>query len=148
MATLRDLLTDPAAAGIYRVPGRLSVPALRGRIERAGLRPFVLDGDAITDKATLLRAAGEALAFPPYFGRNWDAFEECLTDLSWVPANGYALLYDHVAPLIRQSPDDWATARAIFAAAVDGWRGTGTPFSVLLRRTGGLANEYPLLRIE
>ncbi len=145
MPTLRDVLTDPAAAGVYRVPGRAPTAALRRRIEEAGLRPFVLDGGAITDKAGFLRACAEALAFPSYFGRNWDAFEECLTDLSWAPARGYVLLYDHVAPFIRQSPADWAVALDILTDAVDYWRRTPTPLSVLLRRTEGLLPAVPRL---
>ena len=26
----------------------------------------------------------KALSFPDYFGWNWDAFDECITDLSWL----------------------------------------------------------------
>ncbi len=33
-----------------------------------------------------------ALQFPPYFGENWGAFDECIEDLEWLPATGYLLL--------------------------------------------------------
>ena len=32
-----------------------------------------------------------AWQFPPYFGENWDAFDECLADLEWLPASAYVL---------------------------------------------------------
>lgn len=145
MPTLHDVLTDPAAAGVYHLSGRTPIATLRRRAEEAGLRPFTLDGDAISDKDSFLRACADAMAFPAYFGRNWDAFEECLTDLSWAPANGYIVLYDHVAPFIRQSPKDWAVARDILTDAVEYWRRTPTPLSVLLRRTAGLLSAVPRL---
>ena len=147
--TLQALLADPAAAGLYRLASRRRTAALREEIERAGLRCAVLDGAAIADKASFLRACADALAFPAYFGHNWDALEECLTDLSWLspaPAGGSVLLYTQAAPFIRQAPADWATARAILEAAVAHWRGTATPLSVLLRGTAGLAPDLPELR--
>ncbi|HEY8598077.1 MAG TPA: barstar family protein [Thermomicrobiales bacterium] len=145
MPTLLTALTDPAAAGIFRVPARLSVVALARRIAATDARLALLPGGAITDKGTFLRAAADALAFPPYFGRNWDAFADCLTDLSWLPAPGYAILYDNPAPLIRQSPQDWAAAAEVFGAAAERWRVAGVPFVVLLRRAAGLAPTIPLL---
>lgn len=145
MPTLHTVLADPAAAGIYRVPVRLSVAVLTRRIASSDARLALLPGGTITDKGTLLRAAAAALAFPPYFGRNWDAFADCLTDLSWLPASGHAILYDNPAPLIRQSPQDWATAVEIFGAAAERWRVAGVPFAVLLRRTSGLTPTVPLL---
>jgi len=48
----------------------------------AGVIP-VLDARKLRDKDALLTAIGVALGFPDYFGGNWDALEECLTDLSW-----------------------------------------------------------------
>jgi hypothetical protein len=36
-------------------------------------------------KQKLLGILAERLRFPGYFGWNWDALEECLRDLSWLP---------------------------------------------------------------
>jgi hypothetical protein len=36
-------------------------------------------------KQKLLGLFAKPLRFPKYFGWNWDAFEECLHDLSWLP---------------------------------------------------------------
>ena len=149
MLTLPALLADPSAAGLYRLTSRRSTAALRRQIERAGWRCFALDGAGVADKASFLRAVAGAMAFPAYFGNNWDALEECLTDLSWVTGTdqaGQILLYEHVAPFIRAAPADWVVAREILAAAVAHRRGTPTPLAVLLRGAGELAPDLPLVR--
>lgn len=38
----------------------------------------------ISRKQSLFRCFASALRFPNYFGGNWDAFRECLWDLSWL----------------------------------------------------------------
>ena len=40
----------------------------------------------LRSKEKLLGIFAKKLRFPSYFGWNWDAFEECLGDLSWLPA--------------------------------------------------------------
>lgn len=41
---------------------------------------------SVRSKQKLLRILADQLQFPAYFGNNWDALEECLRDLSWLPA--------------------------------------------------------------
>jgi Barstar (barnase inhibitor) len=43
-----------------------------------------------------------ALQFPYYFGGNWAAFDECLADLSWLPATGYIITIFDSADLLAK----------------------------------------------
>lgn len=145
MTTLRAVSTDPHANGLYRLPASWSPTELAEDTAAAGAALAILDGDTIASKADLLRALAAELHFPAYFGRNWDALADCLGDLAWLPPRGQLILFDHPAPLIRQAPATWAMAAAIFGEAAAYWRTAGRPFSVLLRRTGGLVPTVPIL---
>src|SRR5690554_1403318 len=47
----------------------------------------------VENKSDLLRVVATALKFPDYFGMNWDALDECLVDLEWMPSSsGYVLI--------------------------------------------------------
>lgn len=132
-------------AGVYRYAGRHSTAMLLRRAAHQGARGWLLHGNTITDKASFLDQCGRVMGFPAYCGRNWDAFEECVTDLAWAPARGYLLVYDSPHPFAAASPADWETALAILAETVNDWRQRDKPFYVLLRRTHGCAPEIPLL---
>jgi hypothetical protein len=54
----------------------------------------------VRSKQPLLAALACQLNFPDYFGHNWDAFEECVRDLSWLPA-GRVMLKHADLPLIN-----------------------------------------------
>lgn len=54
------------------------------------------------NKQQLLTALADALQFPDYFGQNWDAAWDCLTDLDWQDAHAITLLL----PLSQQQPVD------------------------------------------
>src|SRR5437764_1364598 len=40
----------------------------------------------------LFNEVGAALQFPWYFGENWPAFSECMSDLDWLPSDVYLFL--------------------------------------------------------
>ncbi len=66
-----------------------------------------------------------ALQFPYYFGENWDAFDECLTDLEWLPADAYILLIENSTHVLEtETPDRLSTFFQILERAGREW---GTP---------------------
>ncbi len=73
-----------------------------------------LDGAAIHDHDELMDAFAVALSFPDYFGRNWDALDECLRDLSWIGAPGYAVV-------IRGAGHLWQAHPRLAGNLVESW---------------------------
>jgi len=130
---IEAILNEEVPPGIYALKSRARASTIVQAVERRAWRCFYLDGRRIEDKATFLAASAQAMRFPSYFGHNWDAFEDCLTDLAWAPAPGYVLLYDDVTRFAAAHPNEWATTRAILADAVAHWRALGMPMYVLLR---------------
>jgi len=99
----------------------------------------VIQGAKCQTTAGLLTECARALDFPDYFGHNWDALEECLTDLEWLPAKGYILLITDAAHLLPDDDEEYETFLEILRDAGEAW-GNGqaemgarraTPFHVL-----------------
>ena len=88
--SLTDLLrsTKPPWV-VLRSIGRGGAPALD---DLHGLLLRTVDGARAATRAGLLREFALALEFPAYFEDDWDALEECLGDLEWLPARGYVLI--------------------------------------------------------
>jgi RNAse (barnase) inhibitor barstar len=82
---------------------------------------LVVDVDpSLGSKADLLAWFADRLGFPDYFGQNWDAFNDCIRDLSWVPQRKL-VLFHRALPLADQ-PADRKIYLEILADAVEDWR--------------------------
>lgn len=145
MDTLDLILAGAPTSGVYRVATRSSAQEIMRQTARRGWHGGYLNGRSIVDKASFLRASARALVFPAYFGHNWDAFEECLTDLSWLHCTGSLLLYDEPTHFASNFPKEWRMALSILQESGDAWRQKQKPFYVLLRKTHGAAPEIPLV---
>jgi len=53
----------------------------------------------LTSRDALFEALSRAIPLPDYFGRNWDALDECLSDLSFVTADVIELVHLDVPAL-------------------------------------------------
>jgi hypothetical protein len=80
----------------------------------------------------LLGAIGRVLRFPGYYGRNLDALEECLSDLSWLPEGEVVLVWDGEDTLRRADPAGYVALMEVFTAVTEGRAGTTRPLQVVL----------------
>ncbi len=72
-------------------------------------------------KPALLAELAQAFEFPAYTGRNWDALEECLADLEWLPAEGYLLVVTDADQLLGESPEDYGTFLEVMETVAAEW---------------------------
>ncbi|MDB9513546.1 barstar family protein [Kamptonema animale CS-326] len=143
MKQLLEVIKGDRQPGLYGVTGEIKIDELSSLCQQHGLQFFHIEGKDIASKTDLLKASAKAMSFPAYFGSNWDAFEDCITDLDWVAAKGYILLYSQPENFARNNPSDWATAIDIFRSAVEYWQATSTPMSVLIK-----ANNLNIKNLE
>ena len=135
-AALASLLEENQG-GVWFLPAHADPKAVQAAAKHAGFAFFHVEGRNIVRKEQLLNHVATALRFPEHFGHNWDALEECLTDLEWVDAEGYVLYYDHIDPFLAAQPEQFATLVEILRDAVQSWKEDGTAMIALL--SGGKA---------
>jgi hypothetical protein len=121
--------------GVSRLRTRSSTEDVASRLTRTGWDVRVVDVSEAHDKSGLLDAFAQALAFPSWVGRNWDALDDALRDLSWWPAGerGRAIIVARAGRLDDGLDREWATLCDVLTTAADRWRDTPTPLGVLVR---------------
>ncbi|WP_371401461.1 barstar family protein [Kribbella sp. NBC_00662] len=82
MTDLRALLTAGLRPGVYRWPSTATTDQVRRDAAAAGFGFVLLDTSEIHDKAGFLDLCATAFDLPRWFGRNWDALADSLSDRS------------------------------------------------------------------
>jgi RNAse (barnase) inhibitor barstar len=98
-----------------------------------------LSGKKCKTKGGLLTEFAQVLEFPDYFGHNWDALEECLMDLEWLPAKGYVLCVTEAEHVLAGDDEEYETLLEVLSDAGEAWAGvrtgdrgsSGVPFHVV-----------------
>jgi len=99
----------------------------------------VLDGTDAATRAGFFQEIARVLSFPDYFGRNWDAVYDCLTDLTWLPAAGYVLVLDGFDQFATNEPAQWEIGLKVLREACSFWQPLSRPMAVLLYGPSELA---------
>jgi hypothetical protein len=121
MSKLLQRLSDPARSGVYRTGEEKAIlDATRGA---------KLDVVTINARENLFDNLAQALAFPSWFGRNWDALEDVLGDLSWRKGDGHVVVFRTypageelgiLVDVLRTTAEYWAgRTKPFFAVFVD-----------------------------
>ena len=116
MSKLLQRLRDAARSGVYRASAADAIAEATRGSQLDVVQIDAHEGNLFEDLAV-------ALGLPDWFGRNWDALEDCLGDLSWRPAEGHVLIF-------RRYPggDARGVLVDVLASSADYWRGRGKPF--------------------
>jgi hypothetical protein len=145
MDKITTALAGDRPPGLYQVTTNLDRDALTTFCQEHNLQLIYLDGEKITTKTEFLQAAAQALQFPDYFGYNWDAFEDCLTDLDLLTGKGHILLYTQPEKFATANPKDWSTLMSIFRTAVQDWLQSDLSLYILFETTSSLLDEVEVL---
>ncbi|WP_438488998.1 barstar family protein [Streptomyces sp. S186] len=130
---LAAVLDGRTPAGVLPWPAGRPVADALAAARDAGWHAATLDLGGVTDKATFLDRCADALDFPGYFGHNWDALADCLTDLAWLPpARGRLLAVTGWQEYATAVPEDWSVVEGVLADAVGYWRDTDTGLAVIM----------------
>ncbi len=132
------LLPQAGLCGIYHLPPS-GLKTLGKAAESLDYAYFTVDFQESGELKSALGILGEKLAFPEYYGANLDALSDCLTDFSWNEAAGYVLVISG-ADALHAEGDVFGRLNAVFAHAIDEWRGQKTPFWIFYdMRADGLS---------
>lgn len=134
MEHLKTLLKEKHHGGVYWYKSQASHTQVEKAVKDAGLAYFHLEGRKLEKKEQFLNQAAMALHFPDSFGDNWDAFEDCINDMSWIEDGaGFVILFDHADVFAEHQPQHFDTLLEILQESADYWKGEGKPMLALIR---------------
>jgi barstar (barnase inhibitor) len=131
-------------SGVYRLdPGKLGELATLARA--AGLGLHRVDVSGAQDKPAILAALSTELRFPAWVGDNWDALQDALCDLSWLPGSrGIVLVLDGIERIHGTAPGELEVLLDVLSSTATYWGGVNRPFLALV--TGPSTPALPALR--
>ena len=125
------LLSKTDLAGIYHLP-----TDRRAAIEKAArqlhFRQWHLEIAPREKAGAVLEQIGKVLHFPEWYGTNFDALHDCLTDPESLPGTGHILTINGSDNLRASDPEGFATLLEVFTTAADDLRQTGISLWILL----------------
>lgn len=125
------LLKNADASGVYFLPAPRRT-AIESSGSRLHFKVLAADISEYSSAPKALYQLGSALNFPIWYGANFDALFDCLTDPDWQPAKGHVLLISGISQLRTADPDDFATLIEVFKAAAEARRELQSPFWILI----------------
>jgi RNAse (barnase) inhibitor barstar len=143
MKAVLSTLIKSGKGGVFRSHAEVPEKALDAA-KQSGLRVEKIGLQGARDKNAFLNAVARTLRFPDYFGHNWDAFYDCLTDLEHEKGEGVLVLLREASGFARAEPEEFAAAVDALQDAVEFWDGDSKILLVIVELEAPvLAPELP-----
>src|SRR6516162_1975648 len=142
MNPIAKQLAERQNSGVYqliRQPEQIEQAA-----KQAGLTMFRIDFTHVKGKKDLLDQVVKALQFPAWFGSNWDALNDSLTDLDWLGVKaGYVIVFENIEHFARSHAQDFHVVTEILRAASEYWKNENRPYWAFLSISSGWDSSLP-----
>ncbi len=124
---LIDTLPQADRAGIFSLPAA-DIAVIARLAKSLDFAVYRVSLAGCTEVADVMVRLQNELSLPAWFGQNWDALADCLTDLSWREAPGYLLVLEHMADFRDRGDEDFDLLIQTLSDASASWSGLGVPF--------------------
>ena len=125
------LLMDAAQAGLYYLPTSQQ-PRLQEMATNAGLKLLTASLGNGKDSRETLRQLGKACHFPKWYGVNFDALHDCLTDPDWQAGESLVLQISGLDSLKKNDPLACSTLLEVLKSAASIRSAGKNPLWILL----------------
>lgn len=110
---------------------REQIDTVKKELSTFPMTKFEVDASSINSDETLFSEISISLGFPDYFGGNWDALDECLSDMEWNEAEGYVLFITNAGKLWGNAAYTAGKLVSIWQSAAEQWSEEGKPFHLV-----------------
>jgi Barstar (barnase inhibitor) len=129
---IAEILNGDVYPSVYLLDVALTIKEIERLKQDKGTKVFVFDGERMIDSNSLFQEFAIVMQFPEYFGHNWDALKDCLTELDGDEVDRYIMTIDRLDRFIANDPSQWANFLDVCKSVVEYWQDTETPVYILL----------------
>ena len=132
MYTFERFLTS-AQPGLYRLLAHSATTRITELCRLKDAELFRINGEQVRTKRRFLAVIARALQLPRWFGMNWDALADSLTDFAWETGTTHVLLLSALDGFASAAPLDFGTALGVLDDAASFWAERDVRFLVLIK---------------
>jgi RNAse (barnase) inhibitor barstar len=132
MQDWKNIFSSYSNSGVYSVEKSSNVRQTKKAALVNGLDYTSIDFKNSLDKSSFLKTVSDALQFPSYFGMNWDALNDFLTDMSWKKATGYVIVFINFNSISENMAAEVKIIKNIFDSTALYWRQNKVQFYIIL----------------
>ncbi len=129
MISFSEILSVSWQCVHFALPEQIS--AVQTKLTNSSIATFEFDASSIKNDEVLFSAISKSLEFPDYFGGNWDAINECLSDMEWNEAEGYVLFVTNASELWRDAAYTAGKLVSTWQFVAEQWSQEDIPFHLV-----------------
>ena len=110
LGTIQEYLTNSPKSNLFIIDQPVQNSKLQGIVTQLGYEYIYLNGEEINTSSDFWTQIQDRMNFPSYFGFNWNAVFDCITDLSWYKSKHFFIYYEKFSSFAEQDGEQFVSA--------------------------------------